>query len=532
MNVLIVSIDSLRCDFLGAYDGSTEFDVATPNLDRFAERATVFDRHYAGSLPCMPARREWLCGVQEFLWRPWGPVEPFDRPLPRLARDVDTVTKLVTDHFHYFQHGSDGYYQDFHGFDFVRGHEDDAWRTTPITPDERLLRQIGYTPDGDDAAADPPETALFEELGLDDLPDDPTDLHSYRPRAQYARNVDSFEDETDFFTPKVFEMASEWLSDNADWDQWLLYVDNFDVHEPFHCPEPYASMYTDEDPRDSDLTVWPFYGHVDEGPSALTDRELTFVRSQFAGKVTMVDRWFGRLLDAMDREGLWDDTMVVVTADHGHFLGEHGWIGKPVVAPDYDVLARTPLLIWHPDSPRAGETTTALTSAVDLYATMADALGTPTPDGVHSRTLAPLLAGETDHHRDWAVYGWWGSSINVTDGQYTYLHPADDDVLAPCYSTMMLDRWGWMSPTELPDDPVAGEFLPYADVPVWQYTGPSMSHDEPLLFDVEADPTQENDLAGEGRDAEIRMRRTLIDALDHLEAPDAQYERFGLASAD
>ena len=82
-NVLFITIDSLRRDFLGAYEERPrilDYEVTTDNLDRFADRATVFDTHYAGSLPCMPQRREFLCGIKEFPWRPWGPVEPFDEP--------------------------------------------------------------------------------------------------------------------------------------------------------------------------------------------------------------------------------------------------------------------------------------------------------------------------------------------------------------------------------------------------------------------------------------------------------------------
>jgi arylsulfatase A-like enzyme len=69
-------------------------------------------------------------------------------------------------------------------------------------------------------------------------------------------------DERDFFPAKVFSAAADWINDNVDQDKWLLVVDCFDVHEPFHCPEPYASMYTDEDPRDPDLVVWPVYGRA------------------------------------------------------------------------------------------------------------------------------------------------------------------------------------------------------------------------------------------------------------------------------
>ena len=101
----------------------------------------------------------------------------------------------------------------------------------------------------------------------------------------------------------------------------------------------------------------------------------------------MVDHWFGRLLDTLDEQDLWDETVVIVTSGHGHFLGEHGWIGKPS-APDYNTLAHTPLLIWHPESPRMGERVDTLTSAVDLHPTILDMLDAPSSDTAHSKSLA------------------------------------------------------------------------------------------------------------------------------------------------
>ncbi|MEF8853835.1 MAG: sulfatase-like hydrolase/transferase, partial [Haloarculaceae archaeon] len=497
LSVLFVSIDSLSRHFLDVYpEIDVEFDVETDNLDRFAERAAVFDTHYAGSLPCMPARREWLTGTQEFLWRPWGPVEPFDRTLPELARHEGILTQFVTDHYHYFQHGSHGYYEDFNGFEFVRGHEFDAWQTTPRAPDETLLAQVtmgGDAPDAHQSAPDP------EDLG-------------FMNRAQYARNVDGFTEESDFFAPKVFDATAEWVRDSQEWDQWFCYVDSFDVHEPFHVPEPYASMYTDEDPEDPDLVNWPYYGRVDRGQSELTDRQLDFVRAQFAGKITMVDRWFGHVLDALDETGAWADTMVVVTADHGHYLGEHGWVGKPQ-APMYDVLTHTPLFVHHPDAARAGERIGALTSAVDLYGTVLDELGVDA-DHRHSRSLSPLLHGERDSHRDWAIYGYWGSSVNVTDGEYTYLRPCDESVDAECYSTEMMNALGWFQPREPEYDAEAGDFLPYTESPVWRWeTYATGRHDDPMLFDVTDDPEQERDLAGADGPEEDRMRALLVEAM-------------------
>ncbi|WP_114576264.1 sulfatase-like hydrolase/transferase [Saliphagus sp. LR7] len=508
MNVLQISIDSLRRDFLSAYSAVptvVDYEVETDNLDRFAERAAVFDTHYAGSLPCMPARREWTAGVQEFLWRPWGPIEPFDETLPCLARDAGAVTQFITDHFHYFQHGSHGYYEDYNGFEFVRGHEYDAWKTVPREPDERLL----------DQTTDPAT--------------DPADGVGFLNRAQYARNVDALDEraEADFFAPRVFASTADWLRDAGDWDQWFCYVDSFDVHEPFHLPEPYASMYTDEDPRDPELPNWPYYGRIDAGQSELSDRELEFVRSQFAGKVTMVDRWFGEVLEAIEGTGSWEDTAVIVTADHGFLLGEHGWIAKNEM-PVYDALANTPLMIHHPDAERSGDRIDQLTSAVDLYATVLDFLDVSIPEGTHSRSLEPVLAGAENDHREWALYGYWGSSVNVTDGRYTYMRPCDPEEPTDCYSTTMMNPNSWFTPTEPKTDAESGTFLPYTESPVWKFPGRSYAqHDDDRLYDTEADPHQETNLAGESGE-EDRMRELLVAALADLDAPEGQFDRLGL----
>jgi len=503
VKLLLVSIDSLNRHFLDCYEPSVDRDVETPNLDRFAERATVFERHYAGSLPCMPARREWLAGVQEFLWRPWGPAEPFDALLPERLRAEGTVTQLVTDHYHYFQHGSGGYVEPFNGFEFVRGHEFDAWKTVPREPERDVADRIRSPP-----------------------ADDPDGIGYLNP-VQYARNVDGFAAVEDYFAPKVFSKTASWLEASADWDDWFCYVDSFDVHEPFDVPEPYASMYTDEDPRDPSLNSWPEYGRTDEGDAALTDRELSFVRSQFAAKLTMADDWFGRVLDALDAGELWDETAVVVTSDHGFYLGEHGYVGKPFEAPLYDVLAHTPLFVWHPDASPDRDRVSALTSAVDVYATVLDAFGLETPDRSHSRSLLPLLTGERSSVRERALYGYWGSSVNVTDGRYTYLHPCRADADSYCYSSGAMNPHRPLHPPEpRPDAEPAS--LPYADAPVWRYPAASYArHDEPLLFDTAADPWQECDLAGEGDPAEARLRGLLVDGLDELAAPDWQYERLG-----
>lgn len=79
MKTIFILMDSLNRHYLSVYGASK---VKTPNLDRLAERGIVFEQHYAGSLPCMPARRELFTGRLNFLEAPWGPIEPWDCCLP------------------------------------------------------------------------------------------------------------------------------------------------------------------------------------------------------------------------------------------------------------------------------------------------------------------------------------------------------------------------------------------------------------------------------------------------------------------
>ena len=264
MNLVLVLIDSLNRSALSAY-GPTR--VATPNLDAFARRAWRFDNHFVGSLPCMPARREIFSGFKELLWRPWGPLEPFDARLPRLLEGLGYSTAIVTDHYHYWEESANGYLQSFQGAELIRGHEIDFWR--PLQPASSLPRWV-------------------------------QNIERWRPGfgRRYYSNVVGFGDETDYFPAKVMTAASDWLRDRPKGQPFFLQVESFDVHEPFDSPEPYASMYGDGAARER-FTLWPPYqdaAQLADFMDQATPEELAFVRSQYDGKVTMVDRWFGTLI--------------------------------------------------------------------------------------------------------------------------------------------------------------------------------------------------------------------------------------------
>ena len=102
MKAIILMFDSLNRHMLEQY---RETIVEAPNFARLAQRAVTFDNFYAGSMPCMPARREMHTGRYNFLHRSWGPMEPFDDSMPEILKKNGIHTRLSTDHYHYVEDG-------------------------------------------------------------------------------------------------------------------------------------------------------------------------------------------------------------------------------------------------------------------------------------------------------------------------------------------------------------------------------------------------------------------------------------------
>ncbi len=323
---MVVLLDSLNRHMLGAYGGR---EFATPNLDAFGQRAQVFDRHFTGSLPCMPARHDILCGALDFLWKPWGSIELWEKPVTADLRAAGVTTMLVSDHPHLFESGGENYHTDFTAWEYQRGHESDPWKTRP---DPSWLG-----------------APMFNRRSM-----------------PYDNSRGWFRGEEDFPGPRTMRAAADWLRGSAPaHDRFLLFVDEFDPHEPFDTPEPYASMY-DPDWEGPHL-IWPPYvkGAVTRG--VLSEREARQVRACYGGKLTMIDHWFGEIVRAMDDAGLWESTVLVLCTDHGHYLGEKDLFGKPAAV--YNPLGHVPLMVWYPGAPPRRHD--CLTTAVDIHATSA-----------------------------------------------------------------------------------------------------------------------------------------------------------------
>jgi arylsulfatase A-like enzyme len=487
VKTILILMDSLNRHYLPPYGGWAR----TPNLERLAARSLVFDNHWCASLPCMPARRDLMTGRLSFLEAPWGPVEPWDECWPELLRrERGVYSHLITDHYHYFHAGGEGYPTLFDSWEFERGQEGDAWRPL-VEP------------------AKPPAGTRGRGVGR---------------RAYWANRawMDP-EDDLSYSTPRCFERAIEFLRENGRADHWILHLEVFDPHEPFDCPKCYRDLYDDRWERPA--YTWPAYARLDP---KLDDAEaVAHIRKCYAGTLTMADAWLGKLLDRMDAMDLWRDTRVVLTTDHGHLLGEHGYWAKNYMF-DYAELARLPLLVAAPGvAPRR---VGALTSLVDLMPTLLDGHGgTPPAVPRHGRSLGHLLAAEEPHH-DAVLYGYFGKDLNWTDGRHTYARaPLPGSVVH--HHTAMPRGFSGFLPRERLAAAECGVFLPHTfGIPHFRLAAESHrfadAPDFSPLYDLRDDPGQERPVRDPAMEA--RCAASMKELLERFEAPPCQFARLGL----
>lgn len=505
MNIVLVLVDSLTRNCLRAYNPQSP--CSTPNIDRFAARAQVFDSHFVGSLPCMPARRELIAGRKEFMWRPWGSLEVFDPRLPSEIKKAGHHTHIVTDHYHYWEEEANGYIQSYDTIEMIRGYEVDHWQ--PIDPGEEMPDWVKKVE----------EFRAPEHIG------------------QYYANTKTWTKDEEFFSARTFGSACDWLDRHASKGPFFLHVETFDVHEPFHVPEPYESMYA-EGASKNEFNIWPpyqVYDDLDAFMDQTSEAELRFLKSQFMGKVTMMDKWFGKLLDKLDEMALWEDTMVIFTTDHGHDMGERRAFGKQ--HPHFDSHANIPLMIWHPANP-APRRVSGLTQTVDLFATIIEAAGVkPTAANRHSRSLLPMVATGAPSPRDAVLYGTFGQGACATDGTWTILKSPEPQKPLYLYSTAIYRPLIVDNPIDgrlakPPNKPVdQGYFDTSVDLPMWKIPiKVDPRSDENFLFNRSEDPDQERNLWECEPEQRARMLKLVRALMDEEGCPPEQLARLGLES--
>jgi len=480
MKAIMVMYDSLNRRMLPPYGCDW---VHAPNFNRLAERSVIFDNCYAGSLPCMPARREIHTGRYNFLHRSWGPIEPFDDSMPEILKRNGVYTHLVSDHGHYWEEGGCTYHTRYNSWEISRGQENDPWK-------------------GDLNEPDIPGEVIGSQTN-----------HNWNSRAHMQTEEETCQ-------AKTFAMGMKFIRTNHEQNNWFLQIETFDPHEPYYAPQKYKDLYPHD--YDGPHFDWPPYRPVEETPE-----QVRHVRYESAALHSMCDEYLGKVLDLMDELDLWKDTMLIVNTDHGFLLGEHNWWAK-MVPPVYNEIAHTPLFIWDPRSAKKDERRNSLVQTIDLAPTLLDYFDQSVPGDMQGKPLADTVANDTPV-REACLFGHHNAHINVTDGRYIYMRaPEEDAEPAYEYTLMPTHMLHTFSVNQLHDIQLQEPFSFTKGCRTMKISA-RFPHFIPLkteLFDLREDPSQEHPIVNP--QVEEMMTDHLIQLMKDSDTPTEQFARYGL----
>jgi len=302
----------------------------------------------------------------------WHALYEEDVTLADHLRERGYFNGLVSDLWHMFK-PTMNFHRNFHIWDFVRGQERDGWRPAP----KGRHRVLDHLP-----------AHLYDEE------------KSEHGLWQYLNNTEWFRGEEDYFVARTMRSAARFLENCRDRAPFFLYIDTFDPHEVFDPPKQYAELYCRNYPFQRSI-----YGYGAKH-SAVRREDAEWIRGLYAGKVSLVDTWFGYLMDSIERLGLMDDTVIAFTSDHGTEFFEHGRIQKGATQ-IYRTVTRIPLLIHAPGAAsRPGKQIDALVSAVDIAPTLLRLAGQEPPERATGRDIWPLATGQAESIRDHVAIGY------------------------------------------------------------------------------------------------------------------------------
>ncbi|NOC46699.1 alkaline phosphatase family protein [Ruegeria sp. HKCCD7559] len=398
-NVLFIIIDQLRADCL---NGALAEHVQLPNLRAFMDEAVSFTRHFSVANPCGPSRASILTGQYAMNHRSVRNGTPLRHDTPNIATEMRKAGYMPM-LFGYTDTSADprvhdpndpvlkSYEQSMNGFLEVvemRLEESYPWRS--------YLMKNGYTFD------------TYWDVFKPVSPDGQT-LKLNDPAMYRAEHSD-----TAFLTDAFLDGIAPHQGEG-----WFAHLTYIRPHPPLVAPAPYNDMY---DPAEIPLpkrlpseaaekALHPFFGPKLDAYTAEkfvhgfadvepTDENIRTLRAVYLGLATEVDHHIGRVVQYLKDSGQYDDTMLVITADHGEMLGDRYSWGKMTV---YDAAYHTPLMIRLPgNEAMAGAKVTVPTESIDVTPTILDWIGQTVPNAMDGRSLLPLLQGDVPG--DWRSY--------------------------------------------------------------------------------------------------------------------------------
>ncbi len=364
LNVLFIAVDDLRPEI----NASGSKLIKTPNLDRIAARGTTFDRAYCQQAVCSPSRSSLMTGRRPDATRVWDLETHFRTALP----DAVTVAQHFKNH---------GYHTMSMGKIFHGGFDDPmSWSVPSQYPKSpQYASEAALKMQGDPANIDKKGRARGPAVEDADVSDD-----------TYADG-------------KIARLAVKTLGElKQNTKPFFLAVGMAKPHLPFVAPKKYWDLY---DPKEIYVPAFQklpagapgFVGHNNSELRSYGDipnsgdigEDLARrLRHGYYAATSYMDAQVGLVLDALEKEGLAENTVIVLWGDHGWQLGEHGLWHKHT---NFEVSARAPLLISMPGQKAAGRKSASLAEFIDIYPTLADLCGLPKPKEVDGVSLKPVL---------------------------------------------------------------------------------------------------------------------------------------------
>lgn len=374
MNIVVTVIDTLRYDHVFS---SADHDVETPNLNEFAEEAWTFSRAFTSSFPTIPTRQDLLLGHGGEPFHDWAPLDCSQPTLPDILAEEGYVTQLIHDTPHLVNGGFRFDYP-FHAWTPVRGAEcDRPWITDePTFPDNWAYddRFDGYGIDRDRQAV------------LDGSKDTIRNyIYAHRNR----------ETEADWNVARLFDTASTFLRDNANRENFFLWLDCFDPHEPWDAPPEYVREYDSDPDADGRIDPRSFHNEVYNHPDISKPAREHKV-AQYRAKLTFMDRWLGTFLDTLEETGLAENTAVILLGDHGTNLGDNPRPGGRQFGkegPPAENEAHVPLAVAVPGG--GGGRCDVSVRLTDVFATVATLAGARIPPQTNSVDLLDVARGDS-----------------------------------------------------------------------------------------------------------------------------------------
>ena len=364
LNVLFIAVDDLRPEI----NASGSKLIKTPNLDRIAARGTTFERAYCQQAVCSPSRSSLMTGRRPDATRVWDLETHFRTALP----DAVTVAQHFKNH---------GYHTMSMGKIFHGGFDDPkSWSVPSQYPKSpQYASEAALKMQSDPANIDKKGRARGPAVEDADVPDD-----------TYADG-------------KIARLAVKTLGELKQSSKpFFLAVGMAKPHLPFVAPKKYWDLY---DPKEIYVPAFQklpagapgFVGHNNSelrsygdipNNGEIGDDLARRLRHGYYAATSYMDAQVGLVLDALEKEGLAQNTVIVLWGDHGWQLGEHGLWHKHT---NFELSARAPLLISMPGQKSVGRKSASLAEFIDIYPTLADICGLPRPKEIDGVSLKPIL---------------------------------------------------------------------------------------------------------------------------------------------